>query len=152
MVDEARYNISDVSKILGIPKSRVREWSDKFIDYLNLIRDEKTGARLYQQSDIEVLSTIKALYETERYTTEGIKYELNLKRDRELQRADSIAIDKLVEAIKILTEWLENIEKSQLRIEQAVIEIKALPSPPKTKAGDIWDKIKLWWRGVSVHS
>jgi len=148
MVSEGRYTISDVSKILGIPKSRVRDWSDRFRDYLNLIRDEKTGARLYQQSDIEVLSTIKALYESERFTTEGIKYELSLKRDIEIQKADSIAIDKLVETIKILSEHLENIEKSQLRIEKTIKDMQALPSPDlKTEAKKgIWKRIRSWWR------
>jgi DNA-binding transcriptional MerR regulator len=58
--EQRKYTIKEVSKSLKIPVGKLREWEEMFPHALYVQRT-KTGARLYTDYDIEMLSKIKLL-------------------------------------------------------------------------------------------
>src|SRR5204862_361596 len=68
----------EVAKVTGVKPYVLRYWETEF----RLVRPQKsrTGQRLYQRKDIEVLLQIKQLLYDEKYTISGAKKRLKLLR------------------------------------------------------------------------
>lgn len=86
------YSISEVSRILGVPDSTVRYWSDSFPRYVRPRRNAK-GNRQFRVEDIEALKTIRYLLKDKGLTFEGAERQLI---------SDHGSVDKTVRAVEIL--------------------------------------------------
>lgn len=76
------YKIGDVSKQLDLPASTIRYWESQF----RQLRPVKSsgGQRFYNEKHIEILTQLKDMLHSERYTIEGAKQrikELYSKKD-----------------------------------------------------------------------
>ena len=66
---ENRYSISEVSDMLRVPASRLRQWEKRF-PLLNPARN-RANQRYYTEADVEIVRRIKQLLQHEKLTTKG---------------------------------------------------------------------------------
>lgn len=77
--DKTFFKIGEVAKLLGVEPYVLRYWESEF----DLLEPEKTksGQRVYQREDIELLSTIRDLLYQEMFTIAGARRQLERMRE-----------------------------------------------------------------------
>lgn len=92
---EKFYKIGEVAKILDLPPSTLRYWESHF----KHVRPVKStgGQRFYTEKHIEMLTQLKEMLYSERYTIEGAKQrlkELNIQKEANISlNTDENSID-----------------------------------------------------------
>lgn len=74
-------SMKEVTRSLGVPAPTLRYWEKEFAKFLNVARTEGNQRR-YSPDDIETISKIKNLIDTEKYTTEGARRQLLMEKDQ----------------------------------------------------------------------
>ncbi len=75
------FSISEASEISGIPAHVLRYWESEFPE-LNPQKG-RTGNRLYQKKDLELIRRIKTLLYDKKYTIAGARAEINRRKSPE---------------------------------------------------------------------
>lgn len=88
------YSIGEVCSMIGVKPHVLRYWESQF-DELKPNKN-RSGNRVYQSGEIELIALIHKLVHEERYTVEGAK-----KRLGELQEADSTQ-EESAEALQVV--------------------------------------------------
>lgn len=86
------YSIGEVARMLDVPDSTVRYWSDSFPRYVKPRRNAK-GNRMFREQDIDELKVIRHLLKDEGMTLEGAERRLS---------EDHSSVDKKARAIELL--------------------------------------------------
>ncbi|PIQ97598.1 MAG: MerR family transcriptional regulator [Nitrospinae bacterium CG11_big_fil_rev_8_21_14_0_20_56_8] len=81
--DKLFFKIGEVAEISGVEQHVLRYWEDEF-DFLKPNKN-RSGQRLYQRKDVEVVLEIKHLLYEEKYTIAGAKQRLKEIRKRGTQ-------------------------------------------------------------------
>jgi DNA-binding transcriptional MerR regulator len=86
--DKTYFKIGEVSRILGLKPYVLRYWESEF----ERLCPEKTksGQRVYQRADIELLDTIQSLLYTEMFTIAGARRQLELREQIGAQGDDEV--------------------------------------------------------------
>lgn len=71
-------SIKEVSDLLELPPHVLRYWESEFTELRP--RKNRSGNRIYREADIVLLREIKELLHAQRYTIEGARNELKLRR------------------------------------------------------------------------
>ena len=106
-IDKKYITIGDLSRRSGVPKHTLRYWENEF-KILRPVR-KASGQRRYDESDEELVGTIKDLLYNKRYTIEGVKRYLNADK-RKRQQELPIKIENVPE-LKILREIKDDIKQ-----------------------------------------
>ncbi|MEO5358025.1 MAG: MerR family transcriptional regulator [Nitrospirae bacterium YQR-1] len=86
------YKIGEVSQITGLEPYVLRYWETEFVFLMP--RKGKSGQRMYQKKDIELLLDIKRLLYDERFTIEGVRKKLAGRLvDEEAEQSDTCTRD-----------------------------------------------------------
>ena len=88
----AYKTIGEVSKQVRIETHILRSWEESFIQIKPLKR--KGGRRLYSQSDISIIRTIKKMIYEEGYTIKGAKKHLTKKKIADVIKEGQIMISE----------------------------------------------------------
>ena len=105
--DKLFFKIGEVTDIAGVEQHVLRYWEEEF----EALQPEKnrSGQRLYQRKDVELVLHIKALLYDEKYTIAGARKKLKSKKNS--QMSISYAPEELLAWKKKLCEDLESILK-----------------------------------------
>ncbi|MBI4389061.1 MAG: MerR family transcriptional regulator [Nitrospinae bacterium] len=103
------FKIGEVAEIAGVEQHVLRYWEDEF-DVLKPAKN-RSGQRLYQRKDIDLILEIKRLLYTELYTVAGARKKLKESRKNALQLEIPYDRDKLVEFKKKMKRDLESVLK-----------------------------------------
>ena len=57
------YSIGAVAKIVGIPKYKLRNWTDRYLTHIQKIEIGNTQHRRFTEADIELIKKIKKIKE-----------------------------------------------------------------------------------------
>ena len=98
--DKLFFKIGEVAETAGVEKHVLRFWEQEF----SILKPEKnrSGQRLYQKKDVELVLRIKGLLYNEKYTLAGARKKL-LERDKPVQKGLNFnpeELKKLKEKIK----------------------------------------------------
>ena len=77
------YSISEVGTMLGLAPHVLRYWETEF-PWLRP-RKNRAGARVYRDSDIEMIREIQELLYVQRFTVEGARLEMERRRKEDHQ-------------------------------------------------------------------
>ncbi|MBI4383047.1 MAG: MerR family transcriptional regulator [Nitrospinae bacterium] len=103
------FKIGEVAEIAGVEQHVLRYWEDEF-DVLKPSKN-RSGQRLYQRKDIDLVLEIKRLLYTELYTVAGARKKLKETRKSALQLEIPFDRDRLVEFKKKMKRDLESLLK-----------------------------------------
>lgn len=107
--DKLFFKIGEVAEITGVEQHVLRYWEEEF-DILNPEKN-RSGQRLYQRKDVELLIDIKRLLYNEQYTIAGAKKKLRERKKETVQMAISFDPAEMVKFKKKLKNDLESILK-----------------------------------------
>ena len=79
MEEKLYYKIGEISKIVQIETSVLRFWESEFKKIKP--RRTTTGQRIYSKKDLNLILEIKRLLYDKKFTIEGAKQHLRLKKD-----------------------------------------------------------------------
>ena len=76
--DKLYFRIGEVARLAGVKPYVLRYWESEF----SILEPKKSGSnhRLYRRKDVEAVLEIKALLYEKRYTIEGARKHMSLKR------------------------------------------------------------------------
>ena len=102
---QAYKTIGEVEKILELKPYILRSWEESFAQVKPLKR--KGGRRLYSESDIDVLRTIKKLIYDDGHTIKGVKKYLAKNKIKKIKKDGSIKISKELDIkLKQISQYL----------------------------------------------
>ena len=100
------FTIGEVSELCGVKPHVLRYWESQF-RFLNPAKN-RSGNRVYQRKEIELILLVKHLLYTEKYTIDGARQKLNEHRKAgELRRASRGALS--VEALTAIEQELRDL-------------------------------------------
>ncbi|RMF83547.1 MAG: MerR family transcriptional regulator [Nitrospinota bacterium] len=102
------YRIGEVAEITGVKPHVLRYWESEF----KMLRPRKnrSGQRIYEKRDVELILEIKELLYDHRYTIPGAQKKLNsIYNRKEGEEGERIGREKLLELLKEFKEELESI-------------------------------------------
>jgi DNA-binding transcriptional MerR regulator len=98
--DKLYYSISEVSRIIDVKPYVLRFWEKEF----PMLRPKKnrSGNRIYQKKEIELISTIKRLLYDEGYTIEGARQQLKANRKNRIapSKPGKTKVERRLQSIK----------------------------------------------------
>jgi len=100
--DKLFFKIGEVADLMGIEQHVLRYWEEE-IESLKP-KKNKSGQRLYQKKDLELILEIKQLLYAEKFTLAGARKKLKQNKKKEVQL--DIAFDR-----EDFIEWKEEIRK-----------------------------------------
>jgi DNA-binding transcriptional MerR regulator len=100
------YSISEVCELVGLRPHVLRYWETQFSP-LNPSKN-RSGNRVYQRKEINLIMLVKHLLYEEKYTVEGAKQKLEqLRKGGELQSASKTALDQqMIELLRSEMQYL----------------------------------------------
>jgi DNA-binding transcriptional MerR regulator len=114
------FSIGEVCELTGLKAHVLRYWESQF-KFLNPAKN-RSGNRVYQRKEIELILLVKHLLYTEKYTIDGARQKLNEHRKSgELRRAsrDALAVETLESIEDDLRDLLRQLETSNEARERA---------------------------------
>src|SRR5690349_25010331 len=114
------FSISEVCELTGLKAHVLRYWESQF-RFLNPAKN-RSGNRVYQRKEIELILLVKHLLYTEKYTIDGARQKLNEHRKSgELRRVsrDALAVEALESIEDDLRDLLRHLEASNEARERA---------------------------------
>lgn len=99
------YSIKEVSEMLGLAPHVLRYWETEFPDLKP--RKNRAGNRTYREPDIALLREIKTLLHERKYTIDGARHELRLRRESGTTGDDTRVAEALRETKMTVRELLE---------------------------------------------
>ena len=108
--DKLFFKIGEVADLAGVEQHVLRYWEDE-IDALKPSKN-KSGQRLYQKRDVELVLKIKRLLYEEKFTIAGAKNKLKKYKKRETQLDFSFDREAFLEWKQGLKDDLESILES----------------------------------------
>jgi len=100
------FSIGEVCDLTGLKAHVLRYWESQF-RFLNPAKN-RSGNRVYQRKEIELILLVKHLLYTEKYTIDGARQKLNEHRKAgELRRASRGALS--VEALAAIEQELRDL-------------------------------------------
>ncbi len=100
--DKLFFKIGEVAELAGIEQHVLRYWEEE-IESLKP-KKNKSGQRLYQKRDVELIFQIKQLLYTEKFTVAGAREKLKQNKKKETQL--DIVFDR-----EGFIEWKEDIKQ-----------------------------------------
>ena len=100
--DKLFFKIGEVADLAGLEQHVLRYWEEE-IESLKP-KKNKSGQRLYQKKDVELIFQIKQLLYAEKFTLAGARKKLNKNQNKEVQL--DIAFDR-----EYFIEWKEEIRQ-----------------------------------------
>lgn len=100
--DKVFFKIGEVADIINVEQHVLRYWEDEF-DVLHPGKN-RSGQRMYQRKDLDLILEIKRLLYTEKYTLAGAKKKLKKRSKKPAQLDFGFDREKLFE-------WKENLKK-----------------------------------------
>ena len=114
------FSIGEVCELTGLKAHVLRYWESQF-RFLNPAKN-RSGNRVYQRKEIELILLVKHLLYTEKYTIDGARQKLNDHRKAgELRRMsrDALALETLESIEDDLRDLLRQLEASNEARERA---------------------------------
>jgi DNA-binding transcriptional MerR regulator len=108
------FSIGEVCELTGLKAHVLRYWESQF-RFLNPAKN-RSGNRVYQRKEIELILLVKHLLYTEKYTIDGARQRLNEHRKAgELRRVsrDASAIETLESIEQDLRDLLRQLESAR---------------------------------------
>ena len=108
------FSIGEVCELTGLKAHVLRYWESQF-RFLNPAKN-RSGNRVYQRKEIEVILLVKHLLYTEKYTIDGARQKLNEHRKAgELRRVsrDALAVETLESIEHDLRDLLRQLESTR---------------------------------------
>ena len=108
------YSIGEVCELTGLKAHVLRYWESQF-RFLNPAKN-RSGNRVYQRREIELVLLVKHLLYTEKYTIDGARQKLNEHRKAgELRRIsrDALAVETLEAIEHDLRDLLRQLESTR---------------------------------------
>ena len=105
--DKLFFKIGEVAELVGIEQHVLRYWEEE-IESLTP-KKNKSGQRLYQKKDVELIFEIKQLLYAEKFTVAGAKIKLNQNKKKETQLNIAFDRDKIFELKEGIKKDLESI-------------------------------------------
>lgn len=100
------YSIGEVCELTGLKPHVLRYWESQF-RFLNPAKN-RSGNRVYQRREIELITLVKHLLYTEKYTIEGARHKVDQHRKKGVVRATArVALDR--ETIDMLESELKEL-------------------------------------------
>ena len=100
--DKIFFKIGEVANILNVEQHVLRYWEQEF-DVLKPGKN-RSGQRMYQKKDVAIISEIKRLLYTEKYTLAGAKQRLKKWPKNPAQMNFGFDLDQLLK-------WKKNLEE-----------------------------------------
>ena len=107
------FSIGEVCDLTGLKAHVLRYWESQF-RFLNPAKN-RSGNRVYQRKEIELILLVKHLLYTEKYTIDGARQKLNDHRKAgELRRVsrDALAVETLESIEQDLRDLLRQLESA----------------------------------------
>jgi len=114
------FSIGEVCELTGLKAHVLRYWESQF-RFLNPAKN-RSGNRVYQRKEIELILLVKHLLYTEKYTIDGARQKLNdHRKSGELRRVsrDALAVETLESIEDDLRDLLRHLEASNEARERA---------------------------------
>ena len=105
--DKLFFKIGEVAELAGIEQHVLRYWEEE-IESLNP-KKNKSGQRLYQKKDIELIFEIKQLLYAEKFTLAGARKKIKQNNKKETQLNIGFDSDKFIELNEKIKKDLESI-------------------------------------------
>lgn len=108
------FSIGEVCELTGLKAHVLRYWESQF-RFLNPAKN-RSGNRVYQRKEIELILLVKHLLYTEKYTIDGARQKLNEHRKAgELRRVsrDALAVETLEAIESDLRDLLRQLESQR---------------------------------------
>ena len=105
--DKLFFKIGEVAELAGIEQHVLRYWEEE-IESLNP-KKNKSGQRLYQKKDVELILEIKQLLYIEKFTVAGAKKKLKQNKKKETQLNIGFDRDNFIELNEEIKKGLESI-------------------------------------------
>ncbi|QPJ65475.1 MAG: MerR family transcriptional regulator [Candidatus Nitrohelix vancouverensis] len=105
--DKLFYKIGEVAEYLGVEQHVLRYWEEEF-QVLKPTKN-KSGQRLYQRKDLEMVSEIKRLLYDEKYTIIGAKKKMKAARKTAVQLDFAFDREKFEEWRADMTSEIKNL-------------------------------------------
>ncbi len=100
------YSIGEVCELTGLKPHVLRYWESQF-RFLNPAKN-RSGNRVYQRREIELITLVKHLLYTEKYTIEGARHKVDQHRKKgDVRPAARAALDR--ETIDMLEAELKEL-------------------------------------------
>ena len=100
------YSIGEVCELTGLKPHVLRYWESQF-RFLNPAKN-RSGNRVYQRREIELITLVKHLLYTEKYTIEGARHKVDQHRKKgDVRPAARAALDR--ETIDMLESELKEL-------------------------------------------
>ena len=112
--DKLFFKIGEVADLVGVEQHVLRYWEDEMESLKP--KKNKSGQRLYQKRDVELIFKIKQLLYAEKFTVAGARKKLKQSKNKETQL--DIAFDR-----EGFAEWKEEI-KQELESVLSIIDNK----------------------------
>ena len=100
--DKLFFKIGEVANIINVDQHVLRYWEEEF-DILKPGKN-RSGQRMYQKKDVALISEIKRLLYTEKYTLAGAKQQLKKRSKNPAQMNFGFNLDQLIK-------WKKSLEK-----------------------------------------
>ena len=105
--DKLFFKIGEVAELAGIEQHVLRYWEEE----IEALKPKKTksGQRLYQKKDVELIFEIKQLLYAEKFTVAGARKKLKQSKKKETQLNIAFDRDDFVELKEEMKKDLESI-------------------------------------------
>lgn len=107
--DKLFFKIGEVAEIAGVEQHVLRYWEDEFENLKP--NKNRSGQRLYQRKDVEMVLEIQRLLYQEKFTIAGAQNKLKTKRKKGAQLTIGFDRDGFLEWRKNIKKELESILK-----------------------------------------
>lgn len=107
--DKLFFKIGEVAELAGVEQHVLRYWEDEF-DMLQPNKN-RSGQRLYEKKDVELVLKIQRLLYLEKYTIAGAKKKLKESRKKRTQLSLGFDRDSFLDQKKNIISGLESVLK-----------------------------------------
>ncbi len=115
---EKLFSISQVNAITGVPKSTIRFWEKEFQEFLAPLRTDGNQRR-YDERTVDIIKKIDHLVNTDGFTLDGARRQLNGQMSRTKSPPDSQdrRLDELAETMSdyLLQKLFERVREEESR-------------------------------------
>ena len=105
--DKLFFKIGEVAKLTGVEQHVLRYWEDEF-DALQP-KKNKSGQRLYEKKNVELIFKIQKLLYLERYTIAGAKQQMRENKKKNSQLSLGFDRERFLEQKRDIISDLESI-------------------------------------------
>lgn len=107
--DKLFFKIGEVAELAGVEQHVLRYWEDEF-DMLQPNKN-RSGQRLYEKKDVELILKIQHLLYLEKYTIAGAKKKLKESKKKSTQLSLGFDRDSFLDQKKNIISGLESVLK-----------------------------------------